>query len=232
MNSKKMQRLLLVLVVSVVFSVFTCQFALADRWHVQTTGTRTTGTSVADDWTPENCYPTLADAGALAAAGDTILLFNEPHAIDETAILPALLANMNLDDQASLVTVNCGPATQLTLGSAGGDVAVRGLTFAGDLTESDLAVFLIDDGGGTLTSATFDACIFTGNAGSSEAGGNSSCIDASGSGGGATLAITNSRFEGNVSHGVGGALAVGNDFLVNLENTDFIANCNYCPHRN
>ena len=182
MNSKRMQRLLLVLVVSVMFSVFTCQFALAERWHVQTTGTKTAGSSVADDWTPENCYPTLVDAAALAAAGDTILLFNEQHAIDEVATLPDLLANMNLDDQASLATLNCGPAAQLTMGSAGGDVEVRGLTVAGDLSASDLAVFLIDDGGGTLASATIDACIFTGNAGSSEADGNGSCIDASGSG--------------------------------------------------
>jgi len=224
MKSQRTQRLLQVLVVSIVFTVFTCQYALAERWHVQTTGTRTTGSSVADDWTPENCYPTLVEASTLAAAGDTILLFNERHLIAETAILPALLANMVLGNEPNMATLECGPAAQLTLGSGGGDVEVRGVTITGDGSASDLAVFLINTGGGTLASATFDACLFTGNTGSSEIGGNSSCIDASSSGGGATLAITNCSFEGNVSRGIGGAMTIGNDFLVSLENSEFIAN--------
>jgi predicted outer membrane repeat protein len=215
---------ILIFIFSIVFLTSTYQMAQAELWQVQTSGTRTSGPSIAGDWSLENCYPTLAAASQAVADGDSILLFNEPHSVNEALSIPAFLGNMNLDDQSEFCTLNCGPATQLTVGAGGGVVEVRGITIAGDGADSDLAAFRIDGSGGTLVSVLFQSCLFMDNTGSNEYGPSGSCIDASDDGVGADLYIVHCRFVGNASRGFGGAVVVGDDYRVSIENSEFFAN--------
>lgn len=215
----KRQHQLVVLFSFAVLFIFNIPNAYADLWHVQTIGTRTTGSSLMEDWTPENCYPTLAAATALAAAGDTILLDNEIHLLNETVTLAGFLGNRNLGGLDNDASLECGPLAQLILGNDGGAVEVRGLVFTGDGSTSDQSLFVVENGVGTLVSATFEACGFTNMDRT-----NGSGIDASASGEGAELNILSCVFENNSTVGEGGAIAVGNAFQVDIFNSQFIGN--------
>ncbi|MBE0565047.1 MAG: hypothetical protein IH621_03755, partial [Krumholzibacteria bacterium] len=84
--------------------------AWAARYHVRTGGARDAGPSAAGDWTPANCYGSLAAAALAAAPADSILLFPEVHACAEVVALPAFLGNRALDARPDSTEVACsGP---------------------------------------------------------------------------------------------------------------------------
>lgn len=64
--------------------------------HVSATGTRTTGTSTADDWSDANCYPTVSDSAA-GWSGATTVILN-----DETITETSAISSVNLQACTSL----------------------------------------------------------------------------------------------------------------------------------
>lgn len=219
MKYHQVQHLLRGLVFSLFFTTLCSSLAFAERWHVMTTGTRTEGSSLVGDWSPENCYPTLAAASALAAPGDSILLESETHSLDEAVTLVSFLGNRNLDGLANPAVLECGAMAQLTLGSYGGDVEIRGVGFTDGGSVSDQSLIMVDNAGGTPVSATLSFCGFIDLHRT-----DGSCIDASSGGEGAALKILDCMFQNNATVGEGGAIIVGNAYQVDVMNSQFTEN--------
>ncbi len=70
---------------------------IASRYHVKTTGTRTVGASLPNDWSDSNCFASLALAGAVATSADSLLLSPETHLLDTMVGLTSFLGNQDLD---------------------------------------------------------------------------------------------------------------------------------------
>ncbi len=198
--------------------------ASAARLHVRSVGTRTTGSSLAENWTAPNCYPNLAAASGQAALGDSILLYAEAHVLNGPVSLPVFLGNSDLDQTHTNTSVVMGPMAQLTVPTSLVRFEARGLTFLGDGMDSDLAAFQINGGLLTDNSITFNSCIFQSHNASDLNGRGGSCLDVADSDTGSELILQSCLFQDNTTRGRGGAVFVENGWVVHVQNTQFIGN--------
>jgi len=198
--------------------------ARADRYHVRTSGIKTSGQCIADNWSPENCYSSISSATNATAPGDTILLFSETHYLDSSAVLPAFLGNMEMDTDWTRATIEFSSDAQLSVPEGRASFTALGLTITSDGADSDKPDFLLEGSFSSDADFEFSNCLFTENRGSDAHYGGGSCIGAQGTGGGASLNISGCLFSDNKNRGRGGAIFIGNGYEVEIQNSDFLNN--------
>ncbi|MCP4571112.1 MAG: hypothetical protein GY838_02045 [bacterium] len=146
--------------------------AVGARYHVRTDGLRVAGASAAEDWTPANCYATLAAAAAVAAPADSLLLYPEVHACAEAVALPVFLGNRDFTGAPAPARVACAGSGRLILDAPGPQAELRGVEFAGS-TILSVAGLTVSNPGGAVFALTVTGCEFNGFSatGTSAAGG-------------------------------------------------------------
>ncbi len=195
--------------------------AKAERYHVRSTGTMTSGPSSVGSWQADNCYSSLTSAASSAADGDTILLYQEAHHLNSSITLPAFLGNMNMSTSWTNYSIICSSEGQMVLPSGRAAFTARGLKITSDGQDSDLAAFKLEGSFASGSHHVFDSCFFEENQGSDFNLGGGSCIAALGSGNSALLEITNCLFTDNISRGRGGAIYINDGYDVEIQNSDF-----------
>ncbi len=193
----------------------------AARYHVRTSGTLTSGPSIAGNWLASNCYPTLATTAGAAAPGDTILLYQQTHHLDSSIMLPAFLGNMYLSSSWVGSIIVCSPEAQMLVSGEYALFTARGLTITSDGVESNSAAFHLEGDFIPTSRLVFDSCFFDDNRGTESNLGGGSCIAALGSGNGAMLEVSNCLFTDNICRGRGGAIFIKNGYEVEIQNSVF-----------
>jgi len=214
-----------------VFAIFLCsaglwlgpQAALADRFHVRTGGLRASGASIPDDWSPANCYETIDTALSEAAATDTLLLFKENHSVSIGLELTEFVANQDLDQTNSDCRVLMEPSAYFFFNSQGTHFTLQGITFTRATSESYPPAFWIDNSNQNIQEIRFEDCVFRDHHGSIDPFGGS-CIHGQIPGNNLQLTLRNCLFRDNSAPGPGGAVFIGDDFQVDIEDCQFINN--------
>jgi hypothetical protein len=201
--------------------------AEAARFHVRNGGTLASGPSAPDNWNLSNCYPSIAEASLHYSAPDSLLLADEVHELGQRATLPTFLGNQNLAPNTREATILIGPQGGF---SSEGEVPVleiRGLTLQGSEWESHVPAVRLVHTQGLLEQATIIGCEFRYLRSSNQdtiSGGAGAALKLVGDGSGALIQISDCLFFRNHTEGPGGALAIGDDFRVQINATTFAEN--------
>jgi hypothetical protein len=205
-------------------TVLTCGMAEASLFHIKTDGTKESGICLPGDWGPANCYPAISALPGFVGAGDTLLFFAEIHFFDTTTTLPEFMGNMRLDQTNDDTSLQCGPGAQLTLDGLSGSREIRGLSFFGDGQESDYSLIKVNGDSVTSGSLILNSCLFASLQGSDLFGAGGSCLELGGDGAGSVVEVSNCRFENNQTRGPGGAVHVGDNYVLVVSGSEFVNN--------
>ncbi len=198
------------------------QVSFAARIHVRLGGHRTAGPSLPDDWSIENCYPTIALGLQNAAPADTLLLAqDEDHRMAEQLILVSFLGNQDLDAAYQTCRIVLDNPAQLTFNRAASRFTVRGVTFLGGVPHTFSPAFRIENNLARIERIDFEDCLFR-NLHGWEFPLGGSCLLATSPGNDLQLSLERCRFNNNYSFLLGGALCIGDGYLVTLEQCEFI----------
>lgn len=196
----------------------------AARFHVLPDGERQSGPSAAGDWTPANCYPTLAVAAMAAGPPDTLLLSLDDHLLDAVATLPALIANRNLSAEAAACRVRLGAGGNLRIAAAATGTVVRGISLLPADPGTSLPALRVLEPAAPGSTVLIESCEFSGLCGafSSSAGG--AAIYVQGGEKRVALTIEDSRFLACSAGGSGGAIYASNGVDLRLQGCTFTGN--------
>lgn len=197
--------------------------AWAARYHVRTGGARDTGPSAAGDWTPANCYATLAAAALAAAPADSILLFPETHACAEVVALPAFLGNRALEARPDSTEVACGGPGRLVVEAPGPGSELRGVTFTGG-AELAAAGLTVANPGAPPCSLAVRGCDFRGFRAQGTATAGGSAVRGTAGAGGLFLEFAGCSFTDNRTVGPGGAVFAGDGVDLAFSGCFFVGN--------
>ena len=215
---------LLVLFCIVVVALGSVETARAARFHVAVGGLRSVGESVPEDWTLDNCYPSLTTACLATSANDSVLLAPETHSVVGYVYLPCFLGNADLSDDETGTTILCSPYAQMQVPSTLPGFEARGLTVAGDQADSHRAAILLTNGLLGQGTIRFAHCTFRDLTGSDAYHHGGSCIDGNGNGLGTAVEIDACLFTGNTTRGRGGAVFFANGYEVTITASQFTEN--------
>jgi len=213
------------IVVSVfLFSPGTSQ---AFRYHIKSTGTRTSGPSIPNNWSDPNCFPTIASGAAVAAHEDTILLFREVLVLDQSVQLTSYLGNQDMNANPENVCIDLRSQGRFVFHGSFTRLVIQGITFQGDGNSSQFAALEINNSGGMLQQSIIQNCKFlslnNSDQNSTLAGGGAG-IRADGDGNEAAINIRNCQFINNRCRGGGGALFFGDNYQGYISDSEFINN--------
>jgi predicted outer membrane repeat protein len=195
----------------------------AERYHVRTSGLRASGVSIPEDWTSANCYDSIATALSQAAPADTVLLFKEDHTVSVGHELPATLANQDLDNARAECRVIMEPSAYFYFNSQGAEFTVQGITFTRATSQSYPPAFWLDNSNENIQEIRFEDCLFRNHHGSIVPYGGS-CIHGQIPGHNLHLTLRNCLFRDNTAPGPGGAVFIGDNYQVDIEDCQFINN--------
>ncbi len=203
------------------------QPVLAERYHVRETGTRTSGASQADDWTLANCYGSLDLALQNASAADSVLLYKEPHFLEAAATLTAFLGNQDLDGEASACNLVFMAGSQLEINPAIPQSTIQGISCVGTFPGSEQPALTLDNTTQQIQRLTIVDCYFVALHGYDSQAGGGSCLFAGTPGHGLQLHLERCLFEGNSANRNGGAMYIGDDYVVSMTDCEFLSNRAY-----
>lgn len=201
----------------------------AERYHVMIDGQRTSGPSVPDDWTPPNCYPTIAAGLQQAGAADTLLLAKQDHIVSALLTVRALLANLDLDDErgACRILLTTGGGLLIDASSAG--AVIRGVTFAADTIPTARPALRIAPPAGPGTAVLIEACAFEGLRGGYGSGQGGAAVHAAATGERLALTVRGTTLRDCIATGRGGAVYAGDGVDLVIEDCVLEENEAYSP---
>lgn len=136
--------------------------------HIKSTGTKSSGTSTADDWSDANCYPIASWTTALAAtsAGDSVLFNDEAFTASNLSLNGAPTGLVTIGSRSGGTRLNQADATTgffiYNSGTASSQIAFDSLQFHGNgnvWTTSGSAIMQFTQ---NCTAITFASCRWTG----------------------------------------------------------------------
>jgi hypothetical protein len=165
----------------------------------------------------------MAHALQQASSADTLLLFKEDHTVGEPLALTCFTANQDLDAEALNCRLWLSGEARLGLDPLVTSAAIVGVAFTSGSPGSEDPVLLLDNSASQIISVDVEDCFFYNNHGHYLAFGGS-CIHAAASGNGMQLNVRRTSFLQNSSPGHGGAMFVGSDYEVLIEDCEFTGN--------
>ncbi|MDD5718932.1 MAG: right-handed parallel beta-helix repeat-containing protein [Candidatus Krumholzibacteria bacterium] len=203
----------------IVAAVLTPRPAQAERYHVLPAGTRTSQPSIPGDWSPANCYPTLAAALAEASAADSVLCSPDEHAVAAAlTVAVALLGNAALSPAPQGARLDLGDTGSLIVAAGLPALRLQGLTVTGGGDQRQPVALATTAAG---TEIVLVGCWFRDLAavGAGFVGGAALRLPFAG-----VLTAVNCEFTGNRSTGRGGAVFLGAGLTVEFDACVFSAN--------
>jgi hypothetical protein len=191
------------------------------RLHVLPGGERSLGSSVAGDWSPANCYPTVQAAAAMASPVDSLLLSRDHHPVATTITLPRLLANRDLDDASE--------STRLVLEAGGGFVVdgaatstvLRGVQFVAAEPASALPAVRVLAPVQAGSEVRVEACVFERLRGTVSSAAGGAALHVTGGFDRIAVIVLDSSFIECESGGAGGAIFAANGVDLTLQSSVF-----------
>lgn len=198
--------------------------AHAARLHVLPGGERLSGVSSPQDWSPANCYPSLAMAAQAASPADSLLLSRDDHPVAEAVVLAAFLGNADLDGNSAGSRLLLEAGADLRLEGGAPVAEVRGIEFTVGGTATAWPALRVLPPANPGHSVRLESCAFRSLSGSLNASSGGAGLHVLGGSARVAVTVVDTVFEACTAMGSGGAVYAADGVDLLLQGCTFTAN--------